>query len=107
MGGRSRPALVDSVLYETHQRSIWINERGETAAPGLYFGRMQPRLPFTCLRNSCIPANSVKGVQVIEPKAAAEPTGQRIEFGMREEFQGKVTPLQNHPTMISPTLYKA
>jgi hypothetical protein len=68
---------------------------------------MQSRLATASLRDSGVPADFIERVEIVEPKTATEPTCQRIKFEMGKEFQGKITPLQNHPNMISPTLSKA
>jgi hypothetical protein len=65
---------------------------------------MESRLSLASLWQSSFFTSRIEGVEIIQSQAATEPTAQGIYFGVREELQSQVAPLQNHPAFVTPSL---
>jgi hypothetical protein len=68
---------------------------------------MQPWLSCAPLRQICLFADCVEGVEVVEPQATTEPTGRRIQSRMGKELQREIAALENHPASVTPDLVES
>jgi hypothetical protein len=95
------------VLNESHESAIRVYQSSDAAAPRFDLRRMQTRLSLASFWQPCGFTDGIKGVEIVQPQTATEPTGRRIQSGMPKELQGEITALQNHPAFVAPRFGEA
>jgi hypothetical protein len=69
------------VLNESHESAIRVYQSSDAAAPRFDLRRVQTRLSLASFWQPCGFTDGIKGVEIVEPQTATEPTGQRIQSG--------------------------